>query len=516
MCTKTNSLSALLDRHLLAPRVHGGEPGAIAAIYQDGRVLASAARGLANVQSDLEISECTPINIASVSKQVTGAVIALASREGFVGLDNDVREYVPELQMDGISLRTCLNHTSGLPDYLGVADMTGAHTLTVASLGWFTQWVSSLEDTEFPPGSKAAYSNTGFALAALAVERAMQTSFPELAESLVFRPLGMNDTFVMSHLADSIPNMAMSYGRDSEKFQIENMGIGEFTKERGVSGDGEIYTTINDFANWHAFLQDGRVLGKDIRALILERAVLQDGQVSSYGLGIEHERRGELSGFAHSGSMWHYAAYSVFDPSFNLGAVFFANRDDLDATESAWRALRLAVNSEGPTGTWFSPDFAIGLRVVSTGDGRLRVDDGDEEYLLQRTDSCRWEQDDDLSSVELIGEELHASLEFGLRQKFQKLDDAGPFPAYAYGELSTPDGQVLYKLEQRSGEVVFTHPSEGDQIVTPYGQRQSGSNTEWIGQLEEGYIIVNSEPRIGVTYGVATMQCQLSLVHAES
>lgn len=504
------TLAATLDRELLASRIEPEDPGAVVAVYRDGELIAHAARGVADTRTGVPLTVRTRMNIASVSKQLTAAAVVIVAREGRVDLDADIRAYVPEVRLRGITLRGCLDHTAGLPDYMAIGELMGLEILESARLDRFIEWIATVERADFEPGTAASYSNTGFCLAALAIERATGTPFPELIADRVFHPLGMDDTLVMEMLADTVPNMSMSFEARDGSFALEDMGVDRFPKVRGVNGDGEVLTTLVDFAKWHGFLRDGRALGDDVRRALLDRAVLADGQVSSYGLGIEHERRGEITAIAHSGGMWGYSTYSLFEPATGVSAVCFANRGDLDPTELAWRALRLATRDGGIRGRWFSERFGFGLQLGVRADGDLDAHDGDSRARLRRVGDARWVQDDDLGSVEIRDGELFASVEFGLTQRFQRLGEAEAFPEHAFGTFTEPYRAAEYRIELRDSSVVLVHPSRGEQTVAPFGSRGTGVRTEWIGSCDDGYLTVEAASGGRVRYASGTTVTELT------
>ncbi|MEB4613401.1 serine hydrolase domain-containing protein, partial [Leucobacter sp. M11] len=480
------ALSAHLLRDLLADRIADGEPGATVAVYRDGTLIASASRGLADTETGDPLTPATPTNIASVSKQITATTVLLAARRGEVDLDADLRELIPELSLPGITLRNCLNHTGGLPDYFAVIDLMGSSEIEMSGLDTFLTWVGTLTALDFAPGTAQSYSNTGYVLAALATERGSGTPYPELITRTVFEPLGMTHSFVTTLLGEYQSGMAMSFSPSADGFTRWGMGIGEVGHERVVNGDGEVITTLEDFAHWHGFLLDGRVLGADIRAQLLERTVLWDGRVSDYGLGIEHETRGGTSATAHSGGMWGYSTYSLVDPASGISVALFANRDDLGAIELAWQAYRIATGAAGVNGRWFTRDgcSALELRVLGTGD--LRASEGDAPEILRRDGTARWTRDDDLSVVELVDGHLRAAPGFGVLEAYERLTPAGPVPAAGLGAFTEPFRGASLRTELRGDELWLTPASGVAERVTPYGVRGS----EWIGQTSLGWLLI--------------------------
>jgi CubicO group peptidase (beta-lactamase class C family) len=481
-----DNLSTLLHRDLLADRIDAGKPGAVIAAYHNGELITTACAGLADLETGELLTEHTLMNIASVSKQMVAATILLAAERGQLDLDQDLRALVPELPLPGITVRHCLQHTAGLPDYLSVSEMIGIETLEIAGLDAFLTWLGTVERADFAPGERASYSNTGYVIAALAAERATETFFPELIADSVFRPLGMDHSLITTWIGQAVPTR-------------HGMGIGEVKEEtvRGVNGDGEVLTSLVDFARWHGFLIDGRVLGARIREQMLTRSVLVDGSVSTYGLGIEHEQRGGTNVYAHSGSMWAYASYSLTDPTTGIGIAVFANRDDLDATETAWSAYRLVAGQSAIAGHWFSEQAFDGLRLRVRGDGGLEANHRGEAARLVIAGAGRWTGDDDLSLVEISDDELSVALEFGLMQRFERLAPAEPHPAHVIGEYREPYRGATYRLEERDGDLWVLLPNGETTPVVPFGVREG----QWIGSCASGWMVVGTGATDLVQFG---------------
>ncbi|MDR6868326.1 CubicO group peptidase (beta-lactamase class C family) [Microbacterium resistens] len=505
MTVDIDALGGRLRTELLDDRIKEGEPGAVIGVYHDGQLVASACRGLADLETGEALTPRSLLNLASVSKQIVATAILIAARQGAVDLDADVRVLVPELQLTGVTLRRCLQHTAGLPDYLTAAGIGGVDILDIAALDAFVSWISTVTAHDFEPGQDESYSNTGFVLAALATERATGVPFPELVRRTVLVPLGMTRSRVTTLLGETAPGLAISFTPEAGGFTRHGMGIGEVDPVRGVNGDGEVLTSVEEFGAWHGFLADGRVLGADIRAQLLTRAVLADGRVSSYGLGIEHERRGDTTAHAHSGSMWGYRAYSLNDPVTGIGIAVFANRDDLDAVETAWRAFRLATGFAEISGAWFSVAHAFGLRLRVHANGDLEVGDGSAVVRLVRDGEDRWTNDDDLSLVEVVDGRLRAAVWFGVTREFVRLRTPTAHPAGVIGRFREPHHGGAYRFEDRDGALVAIMP-DGEEIpVTPFGEREG----EWIGSIGGDWLLVGTTPGGPVRYGAGTLMIDL-------
>lgn len=380
-------LSARLHQQLLEGQIGADEPGAVIAVYQDGTLLASACAGLADTEGGADLSPDTMMNVASISKQLAAAAVLIAARAGTVDLDADIRGLVPELQLSGVTLRNCLNHTAGLPDYLAVAYTVGMPEIEIAALDVFLDWLARVDAHEFQPAERQSYSNTGYVLAALALERAVGVPFPRVLAETVLQPLGMTQSFSTTVLGEFSAGMAFSFTRtESGEFERQTMGVGEVEPVRGVNGDGEVITSLNEFGAWHAFLLDGRVLGDDIRQALLTKTVLNDGRETSYGFGIEHETRANTTAYAHSGGMWGFSAYSIADQATGVSVACFSNRGGFRSSEAAWKAMHFATGFGDVAGRWYSTQSFMGAQVEVDADGNLAAQTG----LTEDAETARW------------------------------------------------------------------------------------------------------------------------------
>lgn len=384
--------------HDLLADIEETGPGAAIGFYDHGELVASATKGQASLEHRAPITVETIFDIASVSKQITATCVVLLQRDGLLSLDDDLRNFVPELKLrEPVTLRQCAQHTGGLRDYLSLGDAVGAPLACVELEPDFLRFVSPQRETNFGPGSNISYSNTGYVLLATVVSRVSGRSFQEFARERVFEPLRMTRSrfrdglgFVMDDLASSYEAVATGYRR------------GDLAE--ALVGDGAALTCVSDLSHWQGFLLDGRTLGPDLRDQIVKPSVLTDGRVCPYGLGV---RISEFEGqpmLWHGGSMYHFLSELVCLPEVGLGVSVLANRRDAAVGEIARHVARRALGlpparratsvvGQVPAprpGTWLAPadDWHLRLRVEPGGD--LTVSTGEHEDRYERTDSQSW------------------------------------------------------------------------------------------------------------------------------
>ena len=194
---------------IFAPYSSTSSPGCAVGVVRDGQLAFAKGYGMADLEHDTPITPSTRFYIASLSKQFTAMSIVLLAQEGRLSLDDWVRRWVPQVPSFGapITLRQLLHHTSGLRDYFTLLALSGWPSDGLLTEPQFIDLVSRQKNLNFTPGDEFLYSNTGYALLAMVVERASGQSLRDYAADHIFKPLGMTHTeFRDDHTAaDSAP-----------------------------------------------------------------------------------------------------------------------------------------------------------------------------------------------------------------------------------------------------------------------------------------------------------------------
>ena len=149
-------------------------PGCAAAVSLSGEVVFEKAFGLAELEHNVPNTPQTIFESGSVAKQFTAAALVLLQQDGKLSLDDPVKKHIPELPDYGVPLtiRHLLNHTSGLRDWGAVLSLTGAgRGERVISQDLALDVITHQRALDFKPGSEYSYSNSGYNLAAIIVER---------------------------------------------------------------------------------------------------------------------------------------------------------------------------------------------------------------------------------------------------------------------------------------------------------------------------------------------------------
>ena len=279
-----------------------GSPGCALAVARDGDLIYSRGYGYANLDYDIPITPQTVFDVASVTKQFVAAVANMLAQGGTVSLDDDVRQWLPELPEyeSPVTLRHLIVHTGGLRDYLNLFPLAGAGDYYSVSREQLLAMISRQRAPVFAPGERYAYSNTGYMLLAHALERAAGKSIGELARERIFEPLGMEGSRMYENREEIIPRRATGYHRDDGDGRLRIVHNYNFE----IAGDGQLYTTVEDLLRWDDYLHGkGRPA---IHESMLTEGTLNDGEPIEYAHGITLGEYRGLRTVGHGGHSWGF------------------------------------------------------------------------------------------------------------------------------------------------------------------------------------------------------------------
>ncbi len=303
----------------LMARYDGQVPGASLLVLKDGQPVFRRGYGLAVLEDDTPASAQTNYRLASVSKQFTAAAILLLAEDGKLSLDDPVKKWLPSLPpaADPITLRQLLSHTGGLIDYedLMPADQaTQLHDIDVLHL------LEKEDRLYFVPGTDYRYSNGGYALLALIVGKASGQDFATFLRQRIFLPLGMASTVAHQDGVDTVAHRAYGYSLVDGHWQRTDQSM-----TSAVLGDGGIYSSIDDLAEWDAALYDERLLKADsLRQAFSPATKTDEPDVPFYGFGWR------INGDTlwHSGESIGFRNVIVRWPKQHLTVIVLTNRND--------------------------------------------------------------------------------------------------------------------------------------------------------------------------------------------
>lgn len=361
-------------------------PGGVLGIIEGGKLVYSAAYGMADLERPARLTIDSVFDIASVSKQFTAFCIVLLAHKGKLSLDDDIRAYFSTLPDYGvpISIRNLLVHTSGIPDYLELMELAGQRLENDYSPSHVFRLLQAHLRLNNPPGVCFLYSNTGYILLAELVRQITGQSLGQFARERIFEPLGMTHTQFGDDSTRLIPQRAIGYSPKGDGFSIAQSIM-------SIVGDGKLLTTLADLARWDANFYDNRLGGgADLIRQMVEPARLNDGTPIEYAFGLQlHHYRG-LDGVRHAGAWFGYKAEFMRFPDEAVTIVCLANRSDAYPAERCRRVLDMLLQERlAPLPKVLAPQDAPPPAIASRL-GRYLDEAGRITWQLQWQDGRLW------------------------------------------------------------------------------------------------------------------------------
>lgn len=272
------------DRAAAIERLFGGfvadtVPGAAVLVSRGDSVLFVRGYGLADLEARLPVTPATSFRLASVTKQFTAAAVLALVEQGKLELDARLPDVLPDAPEYAREVRVhhLLAHTSGLPDYEALAGRGGGPQLRDADVLTLLHRATTLH---FAPGTRWRYSNSGYALLALIVERATGDTFARFLRARLFDRAGMRSAVAHVEGVDTVAHRAYGHSRAPDGWRRTDQ-----SRTSAVLGDGGVYASVEDLHRWSRALDRHAVIGDALFRQATTPAVLASGERTDYGFG---------------------------------------------------------------------------------------------------------------------------------------------------------------------------------------------------------------------------------------
>lgn len=321
-------------------------PGAAVLVVHHGQTVFKQGYGVSNLDERPPITAQTNFRLASVTKQFTAAAIMLLVRDGKLKYSDRLTDIFPRFPAYGrdITVRHLLNHTSGLPDYEELWDSqfpdTPPSKLPQGRDAQVLQLLMRQTAGRFAPGTRYAYSNSGYSVLSQIVEKSSGQPFEDFLRTRVFLPLGMRSTIAFVDTRNTVPNRAYGYRTIEGKWVFSDQ-----SSTSAVLGDGGVYSSLDDFQQWIAALRTHKLLtaGEMAPALTPVNArkfePANSEELVPYGFGWFLDPYQGRRRMWHTGETIGFLTAIHYFPDDDLAVVVLCNRTDVKPSE---RALKVA------------------------------------------------------------------------------------------------------------------------------------------------------------------------------
>jgi len=327
-------------------------PGAAVLVVYKGKAVFRRGYGVTNLHTLHLIDERTNFRLASFTKQFTAAAVMLLVHDGKLHYDDHLTDIFPEFPAYGksITIRSLLNHTSGLPDYEDLLmkqyPSTPEEKVPQILDAGVLKLLEQQSSGKFAPGSKWEYSNSGYAVLATIVEKVSGKSFGEFLQERIFTPLKMKNTLAYQKGKNEVPHRAYGHSKDDGAWRETDQ-----SPTSAVLGDGGIYSSLDDLAKWDRALRDHTLLSEQEIQPALTPAQptdgpgkFPDGTPVGYGFGwFLNPYRGHKR-MSHDGSTIGFRTTIQRFPDDQLTIIVLANRSDADPEALALKVADLYLD----------------------------------------------------------------------------------------------------------------------------------------------------------------------------
>lgn len=332
----------LVDSLVRAKHAYGGFNGCVL-VVDKGEVIYKDCFGYSDLENKAPLNDSTVFYLASCSKQFTAMGIMMLAEQGKLRITDTLQKFIPDLPYKNITIENLLHHTSGLPDYMTLLEKRWDKSKPANNYDIISQFKKYKPKTEFKPGERFSYSNTGYALLAVIIEKASGMSFNEYMQKSIFDPLGMKHTVVAgSQLTERrVNNWAYGYVYSDSLKKLIPAGSAPQHKYvhylDPIVGDGNVNSTVTDLVLWDKALRENRLVSGQMMEKAYTEGKLKSGKGTKYGYGVMLSGDGDKTEkIIHHGGGWPgYLTYMLRFSDQDRMVVVLSNTEYRNVTKLA-------------------------------------------------------------------------------------------------------------------------------------------------------------------------------------
>jgi CubicO group peptidase (beta-lactamase class C family) len=324
------------DEHVAAYVAAGRFNGSVL-LARDGKVLLAKGYGKANAEWDIANAPDTRFRLGSITKQFTSMAILLLDQQGKLKVEDPVCKHVPDCPAawQPITIHHLLSHTSGIPNFTSFPDYGKTMSVGVTPDEIYKRFRD--KPLDFDPGTKWAYSNSGYYLLGWIVERASGQSYEDFLRRNIFVPLGMIDSGYDWNSA-ILPKRASGY-----EYGPKGLRNASLIHMSVPGGAGALYSTVLDLMKWDEALRAGKLLTPENYTRLFEPVK------NNYAYGWQVSDLQGVKTVSHGGGINGFATMIVRVQDQNLVAVALANAVPTDSGKIANDLVLLALGKPATT-----------------------------------------------------------------------------------------------------------------------------------------------------------------------
>jgi CubicO group peptidase (beta-lactamase class C family) len=302
-----------------------GVPSASVAVVQHGRLVLAKAYGLAQIDPQKPATADMRYALGSISKQFTAAAMLLLQQDGKLRIDDPVGKYIPGLSRGNeVTIREILSHTSGYQDFWPQDYLMEPMRKDASAQSIMDRWAK--QPLDFEPGTRWQYSNTGFVLAAMIIEKVSGMPFFQFVQTRILNPVGLTS----ARDFDSNPKAPDATGYI--RYALGPLHPAPESGKGWMYGAGMLAMTASDLAKWDITMINRSLLAPSSYTEMFRETTLRNGAASGYGLGVFTRMSGTHFFIEHNGEVSGFTAENYVFPEDSVAIVVLTNQDAAPAS----------------------------------------------------------------------------------------------------------------------------------------------------------------------------------------
>ncbi len=281
-------------------------------VSKKNEILYKEALGYSDIWYNVPLKIDSKFDIGSLTKSFTAMAIMILEEDGKLSYTDSLSAFFPDFPAyaNKITIHHLLCHQSGIPDYAN-------------ELAMFNEDLSSekimkrliVEELNFEPGTMAMYSNSGYFLLGRIIEKISGLSYGKFISEKIFQTLGMTNSVVYDNKEKEVKNKAIG---------VNFISSGE--KDIIITGDGGVYTTVNDLDKWHQELCQSTLISRRSLDRAFTPAILDNAYQTREGYGWHINYRNNEKIIEHGGaSPAGYISYFLHPASCGYSITLLTN-----------------------------------------------------------------------------------------------------------------------------------------------------------------------------------------------
>lgn len=356
---------------LLHEAVQSDAPGAAVLVAKGDRVLYRAARGMANLELGVAMAPEFVFRIGSITKQFTAVAVLQLVEQGQVKLDDDITQHIPEYNAQGrkVTVEMLLNHTSGITSYTEIEEFhDGRQAQEVRPEEILALFQGRPFD--FEPGTKWHYSNSGYVLLGMLIERVTGRSYADYVDQEFFGPLGMRHSRYGSNEA-VVPGRVSGYIPDGKGFLNA-----AYLSPSWPFAAGALLSNVDDLHAWNRALHSGRIIKPETLKRAHASVKLPDGRDTRYGFGWFVSTVQGMPSVEHGGGINGFVTHALYLPQEELFVAVLTNQERDVAPDLCAKLAATAIGRP-----YAMTPIALDPKGLAAFEGVYADEAGGERYL---------------------------------------------------------------------------------------------------------------------------------------